>query len=68
MGRRADRIDEMTLEVLVGIEEDEDPRHAYAAVRRRIEDIRKAGEDIPDALVTAEQRLMAECIAASQGR
>ena len=68
MGRRADRIDETTIAVLVGIDDAEDPRQAWGAVKRRIETLREAGDEVPEALVIAERRLVTELMAESQGR
>ena len=68
MGRRADHIDVETLRVLAGIEDMDDPRKAWAAVKGRIEALRRAGKDVPEALVIAERQLMCELMAESQGR
>ena len=68
MGRRADRIDEQTIEILVGLDDAEDPRQAWGQVKRRIEALREAGREVPEALVIAERQLMTELMAASQGR
>ena len=68
MGRRADHIDDETIEILAGIEEAEDPRMAWGAVKRRIDRLRETGCDVPQALVIAERQLMTDFMAESQGR
>lgn len=50
------------------IESLDDPRECYALVLERIRDYRQSGEAVPEELARLEQRLMRECIAASQGR
>jgi hypothetical protein len=68
MGRRNHDIDQETLEVLGGLEDQEDLRNGYAAVRHRIEHYVAAGCPVPPELVTAERQLMTELMAQSQGR
>lgn len=68
MGRRADQIDEETIKVLAGIEEEPDARVCYAAVKRRIDALEQAGEAVPEALVIAQRQLMTDLVAESQGR
>ena len=50
------------------LEQTDDPREGYAKVQARIRGYRQAGIKIPDDLVLIEQRMVAECLAASQGR
>ena len=68
MGRRADLIDQTTIEIIAGIEDAEDPRQAWGAVKRRIDWLREAGRKVPEALVIAERQLMTDFMAESQGR
>jgi len=50
------------------LEETDDPREGYAKVQARIRGYRQAGINVPEDLTLIEKRLMAECMAASQGR
>jgi hypothetical protein len=50
------------------LEETDDPREGYAKVLARIRGYRQAGINVPEDLTLIEKRLMAECMAASQGR
>lgn len=50
------------------IETEDDPRYAISQVRARIQAIKAQGEMVPAEMVRLEQRLVGECIAASQGR
>lgn len=50
------------------LEQTDDPRECYALVQARIRAYRQAGLRVPDDLALIEKRLMAECMAASQGR
>lgn len=68
MGRKAESIDDQTFEVLSRIENEDDPRIAWGAVKRRIETLREEGKDVPEALMLAERHLMTECMTESQGR
>jgi hypothetical protein len=68
MGRKADEVDRQTLLILTEIDEQDDPREAWARVKRRIDALREAGDEVPEALVLAERNLMVELTAASQGR
>ncbi|MGE0628064.1 MAG: hypothetical protein AB7O43_09600 [Hyphomicrobiaceae bacterium] len=68
MGRETERIDAESRRVLEGAEATEDPRIAYAAVKRRIDALVAAGESVPDALMIAARRLSIECMHESQGR
>ncbi len=68
MGSFRSAMDEETREVLAGIEEQDDLRAGYAALKRRIEALRNDGRPVPDELLTAERQLSLECMAASQGR
>lgn len=68
MGRKAHGIDKQTLLVLAEIDNHEDPRQAWREVKRRIDALREAGDEVPEALVVAERHLMTELTAQSQGR
>lgn len=68
MGRKAEEVDRQTLLILAEIDDQEDPRMAWARVKRRIDALREAGDEVPEALVLAERNLMVELTAASQGR
>lgn len=68
MGRRAEQLDSKTFEIISGIEDAEDPRIAWGQVKRRIDVLRDAGREVPEALIIAERRLMTEFMAESQGR
>ena len=50
------------------LEETDDPREGYAKVQAKIRSYRQAGIKVPDDLARIEKRLVAECMAASQGR
>jgi hypothetical protein len=50
------------------LEQTDDPRECYAKVQAKIRGFRQAGLKVPDDLALIEKRLMAECMAASQGR
>lgn len=50
------------------IEQLDDPRECYAKVQAKIRRYRQAGMNVPEDLALIEKRLMAECMAASQGR
>ncbi len=50
------------------LEQTDDPRDGYAKVQAKIRGYRQAGVKVPDDLVLIEKRLVAECLAASQGR
>ncbi len=50
------------------LEQTDDPRECYAKVQAKIRGFRQAGQKVPDDLALIEKRLMAECMAASQGR
>jgi hypothetical protein len=52
----------------VELEQIDDPRDCYAKVQAKIRQYRQAGMSVPDDLAIIEKRLMAECMAASQGR
>ena len=68
MGRRADQIDSKSAEIIIGIEDQEDPRMAWGQVKRHIDALREAGREVPEALIVAERNLMTEFMAQSQGR
>jgi len=55
-------------ELNVELEQIDDPRDCYAKVQAKIRQYRQAGMSVPDDLAIIEKRLMAECMAASQGR
>jgi hypothetical protein len=46
----------------------DDPREGYAKVQAKIRGYRQAGIKVPDDLVLIERQLVADCLAASQGR
>jgi len=50
------------------LEQTDDPREGYAKVQAKIRGYRQAGIKVPDDLVLIEKQLVAECLAASQGR
>jgi hypothetical protein len=50
------------------LEQTDDPRECYAKVQAKIRRYRQAGMKVPEDLALIEKRLMAECMAASQGR
>jgi hypothetical protein len=50
------------------LEQTDDPRECYTKVQAKIRQYRQAGIQVPDDLALIEKRLMAECMAASQGR
>lgn len=50
------------------LEQSDDPRECYAKVQAKIRRYRQDGIKVPDDLALIEKRLMAECMAASQGR
>lgn len=69
MARKADnKFDEETTRVLESIEEEGDPRICCAELKRKIEQFQKAGERVPEALLVAQQQLIRELMAESQGR
>ena len=55
-------------ELNVELEQTDDPREAYTKVQAKVRRYRQAGIKVPDDLALIEKRLMAECMAASQGR
>jgi len=55
-------------ELNVELEQTDDPREAYAKVQAKVRRYSQAGIKVPDDLALIEKRLMAECMAASQGR
>jgi hypothetical protein len=50
------------------LEQTDDPRECYAKVQAKIRRYRQQGAKVPEDLALIEKRLMAECMAASQGR
>ena len=63
-----DDIDDESAEVLVAIEQEDDGRVSYAAIKRRIDALERAGDTVPGALIVAQRQLMTDLIAESQGR
>jgi hypothetical protein len=55
-------------ELNIELEQIDDPRECYAKVQAKIRGYRQAGMTVPEDLALIEKRLMAECMAASQGR
>jgi len=55
-------------ELNIELEQSNDPRDCYAKVQAKIRRYRQAGLNVPDDLSMMERHLMAECMAASQGR
>ncbi len=55
-------------ELNIELEQTDDPREGYAKVQAKIRSYRQAGMKVPEDLALIEKRLMAECMAASQGR
>lgn len=68
MSIELERTDKETLAVLGKIENETDPRNALVALRARIRHFERAGESVPSALVRAEQHILLELAAQSQGR
>ena len=68
MGRNIDQIDDETFKVLAVLDDEQDARVCYAAVKRRIDALETAGETVPEALIIAQRQLMTDLIAESQGR
>ena len=68
MGTKAHGIDRQTLLILTEIDTHDDPRKAWSMVKQRIDALREAGDEVPQALVVAERHLMTELTAQSQGR
>jgi hypothetical protein len=52
----------------IELEQTDDPREGYAKVQAKIRRYRQEGIKVPDDLALIEERLVAECMAASQGR
>jgi hypothetical protein len=50
------------------LEQTDDPRECYSLVQARIRSYRQAGLNVPEDLAIIEKQLMAELMAASQGR
>lgn len=68
MGRRAGQLDAESSKILAGLDDFEDPRQAWAAVKVRIEQLTRSGDSVPEGLLTAERHLMTSFMAESQGR
>ncbi len=68
MGRRNDHMDEESVRVLARIEDETDPRVCCIALKKRIEQLERAGQPVPQPLLIAQHQLMTELIAESQGR
>jgi hypothetical protein len=45
----------------------DDPREGFAMVKARINELRKAGQDVPVELIRMEKNLQTECISQSRG-
>jgi hypothetical protein len=54
--------------LLTTIDDQDDPRDAYALLQERIRQYRSAGWSVPDELVRVERSMMTEFMAESQGR
>jgi hypothetical protein len=52
----------------IELEQTDDPREGYAKVQAKIRRYRQEGIKVPADLALIEERLVAECMAASQGR
>ena len=52
----------------IELEQTDDPREGCAKVQAKIRSYHQAGTRVPDDLALIEKRLVAECMAASQGR
>ncbi|MGI9423104.1 MAG: hypothetical protein ACR2PA_07920 [Hyphomicrobiaceae bacterium] len=50
------------------IEQEDDPRSAVKIIRQRIAELNNIGEDVPEEFIWMQNRLVDECIYASQGR
>ncbi|HWK33094.1 MAG TPA: hypothetical protein VNR51_05390 [Hyphomicrobium sp.] len=50
------------------LEQTDDLREGYAKVQAKIRGYRQAGMRVPEELTLLEKQLVAECMAASQGR
>jgi hypothetical protein len=64
----ANQMQSEVAELNVELEDMDDPRECYARVHAKIRQYRQAGLNVPEELALIEKRLMAECLAASQGR
>ena len=60
-------IDDITV-LLTAIDDQDDPRDAYALVQERIQQYRSAGWSVPEELTRVERSMMTEFMAESQGR
>lgn len=49
------------------IDQEDDPRTGFALVKRRIAELRTAGEKVPEELIRMENNLQRECISQSRG-
>ncbi len=49
------------------IDQIDDPRAGFAMVKARINELRKAGQDVPAELIRMEKNLQTECICQSRG-
>jgi hypothetical protein len=69
MGRRADfELGHDTEAFFLELEEQADPREAYARVQDRIRAYREAGWQVPEDLKRVERQMMTDFMAESQGR
>lgn len=50
------------------VEQEDDPRMAVKLIRQRIAELNNIGEDVPEEFIWMQNRLVDECIYASQGR
>lgn len=50
------------------LEQTDDPRLAVKLLRERIDQLSAEGKDIPEAYILLQNRLVNECVYASQGR
>ncbi|HXF54034.1 MAG TPA: hypothetical protein VNK52_07910 [Hyphomicrobiaceae bacterium] len=68
MGPRTSQVDKDEVRLLGSLEEEDDPRKAYAKLQDRIRAYRRTGKAVPEPLAVAERQLMTEMMAQSQGR
>jgi hypothetical protein len=54
--------------LLLAIDEQDDPRDAYAMLQDRIRQYRTAGWSVPEDLIRVERSMMTDFMAESQGR
>jgi hypothetical protein len=68
MGRKSEKLREDFTVLMTKIEDEDDPRAAYAIVQDRIQEYRTAGWAVPDDLIRVERKMMTDFMAESQGR